>query len=237
MHDFTMPEWAVASVVARRGRQHVLADLDPARTALVVVDMQNGFLMDGVAHSLIPAAREIVPNINRIASALRAGGGTVVWIKNTVSEESVKGWASYERLSLPARRQKRMESMRESSIGHELWAGLDVAKEDLVVKKARFSAFIQDSSNLEEQLRERGIDTVIVTGTATGVCCESTARDAMMRGFHTIMVSDGNAAHSDEEHRASLTAFYLTFGDVMTTDEVIGYMAEGQTSQRRAARG
>ena len=237
MHKFEMPRSVIDSVIARRGREHALADIDPARTALLVVDMQNGFLMDGVAHSLIPAAREIVPNINRLADALRASGGSVVWIKNTVSEESMRGWPSYDRLATPARRQKRIDAMREGSIGHELWAELDVQADDLTVKKTRFSAFIQGSSPIEAMLRERGIDTLLVTGTATGVCCESTARDAMMLGFNAIMVSDANAAHNDEEHSASLIAFYATFGDVMTTDQVIGRLLSGSAQPRKAAAG
>jgi ureidoacrylate peracid hydrolase len=56
------------------------------------------------------------------------------------------------------------------------------------------------------------------------VCCESTARDAMMLNFKTIMVSDGNAAANDQEHANSLIAFYLNFGDVQTTDELIAGM-------------
>jgi ureidoacrylate peracid hydrolase len=234
MHEFKMPKSAISAVVARRGREHGLDDIVPERTALVVVDMQNGFMMDGVAHSLIAAAREIVPNINRLADSLRASGGTVVWVKNTVTDESMRGWPSYERLATPARRQKRIESMTEGSVGHELWADLDVRPDDLIVKKTRFSAFIQGSSPLEEMLRQRGVDTVLVAGTATGVCCESTARDAMMRGFHTVMVSDANAAHTDEEHSASLVAFYLTFGDVVTTDQLLGVMAQQQVPRQAA---
>src|SRR4030095_3323424 len=104
---------------------------------------------------------------------------------------------------------------------HELWATLDVRVEDLIVEKNRFSAFIQGSSNLAEVLRARGLDTILVTGTVTNVCCESTARDAMMLNFKTIMVSDGNAAVTDEDHNAALANFYLTFGDVMSTDMAI----------------
>jgi ureidoacrylate peracid hydrolase len=62
---------------------------------------------------------------------------------------------------------------------------------------------------------------VLVTGTVTNVCCESTARDAMMLNFKTIMVTDGNAAVTDEDHNASLCAFYLTFGDIMSTDMLV----------------
>jgi ureidoacrylate peracid hydrolase len=103
-----------------------------------------------------------------------------------------------------------------------LWDRLDAAPNDIYVEKNRFSAFIQGSSNLAEILRAKGIDTILVTGTVTGVCCESTARDAMMCNFKTVMVSDGNAAVTDDDHNASLAAFYLTFGDVMSTDMLIG---------------
>ena len=70
-------------------------------------------------------------------------------------------------------------------------------------------------------LRERGLDTLLVTGTVTNVCCESTARDAMMLNFRTVMITDGNAANTDEDHNAALSNFYLTFGDIMSTDFAI----------------
>jgi len=62
---------------------------------------------------------------------------------------------------------------------------------------------------------------VLITGTVTNVCCESSARDANMMNFRTVMVSDGNAALTQAEHDASLTAFYATFGDVMDTEMII----------------
>jgi ureidoacrylate peracid hydrolase len=91
----------------------------------------------------------------------------------------------------------------------------------MMVDKNRFSAFLPGSSDIAERLQARGIDTVLITGTVTNVCCESSARDAMMRNFRTIMVTDGNAATTDEEHNASLIAFYLNFGDVMSTDQLV----------------
>jgi ureidoacrylate peracid hydrolase len=116
---------------------------------------------------------------------------------------------------------KRIEALTADSEGHRLWPALDVRPQDLMVEKNRFSAFIQGASNLAHVLRERGLDTVIVTGTVTNVCCESTARDAMMLNFKTIMVTDANAAATDADHNASLTAFYLSFGDIMPTDRLI----------------
>ena len=224
MHKIAIPRSVVERVVARRGREFVYDNLDSRKTALVVVDMQNAFMLPGVAHSLCAMAREIVPNINRLAQALRETGGAVVWIKTTYTPETLKDWSSYYELSGPEQGAKRAQALAAGSKGHELWAELDAREGDLTVEKKRFSAFIQGSSNLAEVLRERGIDTVLITGTVTGVCCESTARDAMMCNFKTIMITDGNAAMTDEDHNASLAGFYLTFGDVMPTDKAIEFL-------------
>ena len=75
---------------------------------------------------------------------------------------------------------------------------------------------------------------MLITGTVTNVCCESSARDAMMLNFKTIMVSDGNAARSDAEHNATLAAFYAIFGDVMETAHVIERL-EAKAAVRVAA--
>jgi len=221
MHKIAIPKSIVERVIARRGRELVYDNLDPRKTALLVVDMQNAFMLPGVAHSLCAMAREIVPNINRLAQAVRETGGAVVWIKTTYTPQTLKDWSTYYDLRGPEQNAKRADALAAGSKGHELWAELDARPGDLTVEKQRFSAFIQGSSNLTDILRERGIDTVVVTGTITGVCCESTARDAMMCNFKTIMVTDGNAAMTDEDHNAALGNFYLTFGDVMSTDKVI----------------
>ncbi|MBS7701321.1 isochorismatase family cysteine hydrolase [Chelatococcus sp. YT9] len=224
MHNVSIPQSVVARVVARRGTAHPYANFDPNRTALVVIDMQNAFMMPEVAHALCANASAIVPNINRLAAALREAGGKVFWIKNTHDEACFTEWSVMYDLLLPAMRARRVAAMTEGSVGHELWAGLDVRPEDAIVRKSRYSAFIQGSSDLAERLRAQGLDTVLITGTVTNTCCESSARDAMMLNFKTIMVTDGNAAHTDEEHNASLTGFYLNFGDVMSTDELVAAM-------------
>lgn len=237
MHKVEIPEWVYERVKATRGKVHSFDNIDPAKSALLVVDLQNGFMMDGVGHAVAPPARDIVPNVNRIAESMRQLGGLVVWIQNTVTEESVTSWSVCNQdLATKERFEKRYESMREGSLGHQLWAALDARPGDTYVKKTRFSAFIQGSSDLEAILRSRGIDTVIVTGTGTGVCCESTARDAMMRNFKTIMITDGNAAKTDGEHNAALIAFYRNFGDIMSTDEVIGYMTRNAQANGAAAK-
>jgi ureidoacrylate peracid hydrolase len=233
VHALAIPKSVIARVVERRGREHVYDDLDPSRSALLVVDMQNAFMLPGVAHSLCPMAQAIVPNINRLAQALRETGGTVIFIKTTFTEEALVTWSTYFAMAKPERVAKRIAALTTDTEGHRLWRSLDVRPDDLIVEKSRFSAFIQGSSKLEEILRARGLDTVLVTGTVTNVCCESTARDAMMLNFKTIMVTDGNAAMTDEDHSASLVAFYLTFGDIMSTDMLIDCLK--RNAQKRAA--
>lgn len=231
MHKIAIPPSVVERVIARRGREHVFGDFDAQRTALVVVDMQNAFMMEGVAHSPCKTAIDIVPNINRIAQGLRAAGGHVVWIQTAFTEESLQSWSTYYDIGTPERNRKRAEALARGSLGYALWSELDARPDDLHVEKLRFSAFIQGSSNLEETLRARGVDTLIIAGTVTNVCCESTARDAMMLNFKTIMATDANAAATDDEHNASLIAFYLTFGDIMPTDLIV----EKLQAQERAA--
>jgi ureidoacrylate peracid hydrolase len=187
------------------------------------------------AHALCPMAEKIVPNINRLARAVRETGGTVIWIQTTFTQEALQSWSTYFEMATPENAAKRAQALTSGSKGHQLWATLDVRAEDLIVEKNRFSAFIQGSSNLAEILRQRGLDTILVTGTVTNVCCESTARDAMMLNFKTIMVTDGNAAVTDEDHNASLCAFYLMFGDIMSTDMLIGCLARNARSNLAAA--
>jgi ureidoacrylate peracid hydrolase len=235
MHKIAIPQNVIDRVIARRGREHIHDDLDPAKTALVVVDMQNAFMMPGVAHSLCLEAQEIVPNINKLAQAVRDTGGAVVWIQTAYTDETQVSWSVYYDISKPESNRKRAEALAPGSKGYELWETLDARKDDIWVEKKRFSAFIQGSSNLAEVLRARGIDTILVTGTVTGVCCESTARDAMMCNFKTVMVSDGNAAATDDDHNNSLSAFYLTFGDVMSTDMLIGCLRNNMKKGLAAA--
>jgi ureidoacrylate peracid hydrolase len=225
LNGANIPDEIVARVVARRASEHPFAALDPAKTALVVVDMQNAFMDSAVGHAVCPAAVDIVPAINRLAAAVRQAGGGVFWIKTTHDERSLHEWSISYEMSSPAWRQKRIAALTAGSPGHQLWPELDVKPGDEVVEKFRFSGFLPGASDLPERLRARGFHTVLITGTVTNVCCESSARDAMMTNFKTIMVSDANAAMTQAEHDASLTAFYNIFGDVMDTDMIVAALA------------
>jgi len=221
MRWFDVPEGVTQRVIARCGVVHPHSGLDPRHTALIVVDLQNAFMDEKVGHAVCPMAREIVPNVNRLAEAVRASGGGVFWIMNTVDERGAHEWSNAHAMLAPESRARRIAAMSEGSMGQQLWPELNVRPQDEIVRKYRFSAFLPGTCELPYRLRSRGFDTVLITGTVTNVCCESSARDAMMTNFKTIMVSDANAAMTMEEHNASLVAFYAIFGDVMDTDFVI----------------
>ncbi len=228
MNGTTIPEEITARVVSRRGTDHPFADLDPRRTALVVIDLQNGFMDEAVGHAVCPAAREIVPNVNRLANAVRGSGGGVFWVQNTHDAACLTEWSVMQEMSTLAKRTARWQSMSEGTPGHALWPALDVRPEDDIVRKYRFSAFLPGASDLPARLRTRGFEWVLITGTITNVCCESSARDAMMTNFRVIMVSDGNAAGTQAEHDASLISLYSTFTDLMDTDFLIGRLTRKQ---------
>jgi ureidoacrylate peracid hydrolase len=222
-----IPDEIVRRVVQRRGSEHCFAARDPARTALVVIDLQHAFMNDAVGHAVVPAARDIVPAVNRLADAVRRSGGGVFWVQMTHDDRCLADWSVAFEISTPAMREKRIAALSEGGLGHQLWPDLDVRPEDEIVKKYRYSGFLPGTSDLADRLRARGFDTVLITGTVTNVCCESSARDANMMNFRTVMVSDGNAALTQAEHEASLTAFYATFGDVMDTDMIIAALDRG----------
>jgi ureidoacrylate peracid hydrolase len=220
MHSYVVSEDVKKRLLRRQGKLLSHDTIDAGRTALVVVDMQNFFVAEGFALE-VPLSRAIVPNINRMAKAIRAAGGTVVWVQ-TSSKEALTHWANHHKYMLtPERVEKRLDGLDEGGEGFKLYSKLEPIPTDLRVKKKTYSGFMPGSSDLDAELKRRGIDTVLITGTATNVCCETTARDAMVLDYRVIMLSDGNATWTDEEHAATLNNFLLFFGDVMSTDDAI----------------
>jgi ureidoacrylate peracid hydrolase len=222
MHESAIHLDVIRRAIERRGRLRVFDRLTPERTAHIVVDLQNGFMAPGQVAE-IATAREIVPNVNRISAALRAAGGLVVYIQNTFDPIAVATWSTFfDHFCSPERRQRMIDTFAPGSFGHAIWPGLDVLPQDLRVPKRRFGAFAPGSSDLHTILKDRGIDTLIVTGTATQVCCESTARDAMMLNYKVFFIADGNATFNDDEHNATLSAMAHAFCDVIDTDAMVG---------------
>lgn len=233
MHRINLAPDVIDRAVARRGRLHVYETLDPAKTALLVVDLQNGFVAPGFPAEL-PSARAIVGNVNRLARALRRAGGHVCWIQHTAQPDAP--WVRFGEFAAGWGR-RLDEVLRPGEAGHALYPELECAAGDEYVWKTRFSAFIQGSSDLHERLAARGVDTVIVTGTATNVCCESTARDAMMLDYKVHFVADANAARTDEEHNTTLANMLLWFADVRSTQELMTLIEAALVSHVVSGRG
>jgi ureidoacrylate peracid hydrolase len=231
-HRIDIPQDVIDRAIMRRGKRHVFDAIDPRRTALLVIDLQRAYVADATA---VPAARSIVGNVNRLANALRAASGRVVWIKDTRDETSPAArWPRFVEFCHSDWGEALTRALSPSHPGHELYEGLAVDPADDVVIKTRFSAMIQGSSDLHARLTAQGIDTVIVTGTVTNVCCESTARDAMMLNYKVHFVSDGTAARTDAEHNATLANMLLWFADVRTADEIVALIDQAASAKQGA---
>ncbi|WAT18368.1 cysteine hydrolase [Aurantiacibacter sp. MUD11] len=203
----------------RGGTRNVRLAIDPRRTAQLVIDMQNGFVEEG-APVEVPAARDVAEPINRISKALREAGGLNVFVQYTTPGPDDPSWSTfYERFGPAAGTHK--AAFQRGSHYWQLWPALEVEDGDIAVEKQRFSAFFPGASNLHEILQERGIDTVIVTGTMTNCCCESTARDAMQANYRVIFAPDANGASTEHEHAATLHTMGRIFADLWSSDELV----------------
>jgi nicotinamidase-related amidase len=213
---YGFPQYVIDRVMQKRGKLTVYEHFDPKRTAQLVIDMQNFYVGE------IASVVGIIPNINRIAQRLRALGGQVFWVGMTAGEGGKSLWPVYHDYFFTKERGATHRDQLSPGVeGHKFHAGLDVQPGDEIVYKTRFSPFVAGASNLHDILRAKDIDSLIVTGTATNMCCESAARDAMMLDYKVVMVADANGARYPEDHMAGLTSFYQSFGDVRTTDEVL----------------
>ena len=201
----------VEKVVNRRGRLHGFETIDPAKTALVVVDLMTASVRND------DSCRELVDPINRMARALRYAGGCVAWVtaapfSDRSHLEALVGRRTVERFQ------------EQAQPGHpdaDLWPGLETREQDIDVRKTGFSAFFPGKCDLPDLLAERGVEFVLITGTVTNICCESSARDAVELGYKVIMVSDALAGHHFGLHEASLNTFYRIFGDVRPSAEIL----------------
>jgi ureidoacrylate peracid hydrolase len=214
----------VERVLARRGRLHLFDKLEPKKSALLVIDMQNAFVAPG-APIEVPGARAIVAPINRLAAELRRRGVTVIWVQHENASDG-KDWAGfYDAFMAPGQRAKAAAALAAGSELQKLYPELTVENADLRVAKNRYSALIK--GDLDRKLRERGIDTLLLAGTKTNVCVECTARDAMMLDYKVVLLSDCTAALSHDEHRATLENVIQQFGDVLSADEALALLSRG----------
>ena len=191
----------------------------PERTALVNVDMQNCFVQGSPFSA--PDGLVVLDRINRLAAACRAAGILVIHASHVLRTDGSNTGVLGE--IAPIVQEGIINRGLKSSPLHK---GLVVDPCDILLEKPRFGAF--HGTDLELILRSRGIDTIIVTGIATNVCCETTAREAAVRDFRVFFLSDGTTTFgigdvsAAQLQRATCATLGLLFGQVVTVDDVIG---------------
>lgn len=198
---------------------------NPTKTALLVIDMENDFVKPG-APMCVPMATKAVPNIKKLIDVCRKKGATVIYTTHVHGKDRgdmglMSGfWPPIDS----------QEALVDNTPGTEIYSDIAPQEGELVIKKHRYSAFY--NTDLETQLRNRGIDTLIITGTVTNMCCESTARDAQFRDYKTIFVSDatGTMDHPDlgagamsaeDVQKATLTSLSFCVAEIASADGVI----------------
>ncbi|CAN5207039.1 cysteine hydrolase [soil metagenome] len=220
MHISHIPDWAI-----KRGKYiNHFTRLDPSTTAVVNVDMQNIFMAPGNIYPN-PHAMDIVPAVNTLSDAFRQAGARIIWTRQTYSHAPG--------LTMPAWQYDRTDptviaaiaALEAGTEAQSIHPAMHVRPEDLQIDKYRYSAFLCPDDKLKPALHERGVDTLVITGTLTNCCCESTARDGNLLGFKVFFVSDATATVTDEEHNAALLNLRLNFADVRTTKEMLELLA------------
>ena len=203
-----------------RGSLRLYTDLQPTKTAFVVIDMQNAFVAPGGLIE-VPASREIIPVINRTAAECRRLGVPVIWIRSHHPKGGSDWRHFFDHFVRPERREAAAAALSDDAPSSRFHPDMDIVDEDYIVFKNRYSCLIPGSSSLERLLRSLGCDTLLLAGTKTNICVESTARDAMMLDFRVVVLSDATAALTDEEHQASLNVLIQEFADILVTATVV----------------
>lgn len=203
-----------------RGGLRLYTDLQPTRSAFVVIDMQNAFVAEGGVIE-VPASREIIPVINGMAAECRELGVPVIWIRSHHPKGGSDWRHFFDHFVRPERREAAAAALSDDAPTSRFHPDMDIRDEDYIVFKNRYSCMIPGSSSLERLVRSLGCDTLLLAGTKTNICVESTARDAMMLDFRVVVLSDATAALTDEEHQASLNVLVQEFADVLVTGDVI----------------
>ncbi|MDP1616801.1 isochorismatase family cysteine hydrolase [Phenylobacterium sp.] len=215
-HNWMIAEREYLRQESRRGRRHAYEHLNPTTTALVVIDMVP-FFAEANIH-----CRDAITPINRLAAALREGDGVVAWVlpadAGAPSPHAIEFYGAQIAQTYGA-------SGGQGAPRDRLCPELAVMEGDVFAEKSAASAFFPGRCDLHDRLAARGIETVIIAGTVTNVCCESSARDASTLGYRVIFAADATATVTDAAHNAALYTIYRSFGDVRPTAEILDLIA------------
>ena len=219
-NDVGVSDFVKERLIQIRGELRIFKDLDPDKTALVIIDMQNAFLEPN-GPIPVPSAQEIVEPINRAAKGCRELDVPVIWIRSHHPPNGGDWRHFFDHFVRPDRRESAAAHLSADAHGSQFYSEMDLQESDFIVIKNRYSCFVPGSSSLERLLRSMGRDTIVLCGTKTNICVESTARDGMMIDLRVVVLKDATSTLSDEEHQASLNVLIQEFADILTVDEVL----------------
>jgi ureidoacrylate peracid hydrolase len=194
--------------------------LDPRWAALLIIDMQNDYLDErgvlGQEGRDLEPGRAIVEPIRQVIAAARGVEIPVVFLRNWHSSASdSEVWLEASNRRHPGG----PRSAEANTWGAEWYPTLEPQDGDVKIDKTRYDAFLK--TRLDQELRSRNVKTVVVCGTTTNVCVESTVRSAHMRDYYVVVVSDCCAAPDINLHRTSLTNIDRHFGSLVTLSDVL----------------
>jgi biuret amidohydrolase len=199
--------------------------IHPARTAMVVVDMQNDFVAQGAAMET-PAARAMVPRLSESLRICREAGIRVIYTAHDVHRRDGCDMGLFDDIHPPIAQR---DALVDGTPGAEIYPELAPAAGEHVIKKHRYSGFF--GTDLDIILREWGVDTVIISGATTENCCHATARDAMFRNYRVVFLSDATATYdypdrgfgpmtNADVHHATLVVLAASTAHVMQVGEM-----------------
>jgi ureidoacrylate peracid hydrolase len=199
--------------------------VDPAHTALLVIDMQNDFCADGGLVSRdgrdLSAAQEMAKRLPAFIDAARKAGVLIVFVRNVYTTEA-NAYLSDAWLEQAARKREggytRIPVCCDGEWNGDFYGDVRPAKNDVIVTKHRYSAF--HATDLDLVLRSNGIRSLIVTGVVTNVCVETTARDGFVRDYYIVAAENGCAAYSQTDHVQSLSNIDRFFGEVASIEDI-----------------
>lgn len=181
------------------------------KTALLVIDVQNSFVEEGSANE-IKGIKENLAKVKDFIDFCREKGIEVIYTRHTFDPN--KNIIEAKLFS-----EEELEDLRKGSHGWEIHDKIKPREGDIIIDKYKYDAFFK--TNLDDVLKSKGIKNVIITGTITQVCCESTARSAMFYDYNVFFLSDLNFSFDEELHNGTLKVLKRSFGEVMGSDEIM----------------
>jgi nicotinamidase-related amidase len=198
-------------------------EIEPSRTALLVTDMQNVFVEGSPVSA--PEGPQVLDRLNHLAGFCHEVGIQVIYTAHVVRPDHTNV-GILGKIVPPVQ----AGLIDDGSVSGSLHSGVRMREGDILLKKPRYGAF--HGTDLELILRDKGIDTLIIGGIATNVCCETTAREATARDFKVIFLSDGTATFglpdlgfgaitAQEIQRVTCSVISFFYGQVLTVNQVI----------------